>query len=628
MIYRREIDGLRALAVIPVILFHAGFSVFSGGYVGVDIFFVISGYLITSIISEDLENSRFSIVNFYERRARRILPALYFVIAISIPFAWYLLLPSEIIDFTDSVAAVSVFSSNIMFWKTTGYFHPDAELKPLLHTWSLAVEEQYYVFFPLFLFSVWQYGRKVVVALLVPVAIISIFLAECLLADHQGAAYYLLPSRAWELLIGAFVAIFISVYKKPVFSRAVNEVFGLVGLFAILYSVFFYDKTTPFPGKYGLVPVLGAALIILFGTGETIVGKFLGNKFFVGIGLVSYSAYLWHQPIFSFARYMTNGHENIYFYFFLILVTFVFAYISWRFVETPFRRKEEYGRKRIFQFSILAMVVAIATGLAGRVSEGFVFKYAEQDRSLALLNKIEAGRYVEERFDSLLMRSFDGSNAKKIFLVGDSFAQDLLNAVVEVGGDKGLQISTYRISAACGNLFISREIFNDKIVDSHQLHCKGKGLYENELVRKKMLESDEIWFASSWEPWQAELIGVSALNVRNEIAKPFKVFGRKEFGKIDIRQLINTPPEIRLNITGIPTLKNSATNNLLVENLGENIFIDIQDMLCSGDDFCPIFTKSGDLISFDGGHLTRAGAIFLGEKLMDRNLFDKKAADD
>ena len=160
MNYRREIDGLRALAVLPVILFHAGFETFSGGFVGVDVFFVISGYLITTIILAELEQGRFSIVNFYERRARRILPALFLVMLVCIPFAWIWLLPSDMKDFSQSLIAVAIFASNILFWRESGYFDTAAELKPLLHTWSLAVEEQYYVLFPLFLMLFWKLGKR------------------------------------------------------------------------------------------------------------------------------------------------------------------------------------------------------------------------------------------------------------------------------------------------------------------------------------------------------------------------------------------------------------------------------------------------------------------------------------
>ncbi len=178
MNYRREIDGLRALAVLSVILFHAGFETFSGGFVGVDVFFVISGYLVTTIILAELEQGSFSILNFYERRARRILPALFLVMLVCVPFAWFWLLPSDMKDFSQSLVAVSVFASNILFWRESGYFDTAAELKPLLHTWSLAVEEQYYVLFPLFLMLFWRLGKRSILVMLGLVFVASLDVAE------------------------------------------------------------------------------------------------------------------------------------------------------------------------------------------------------------------------------------------------------------------------------------------------------------------------------------------------------------------------------------------------------------------------------------------------------------------
>jgi peptidoglycan/LPS O-acetylase OafA/YrhL len=200
--YRAEIDGLRALAVLSVILFHAGFDGFGGGFVGVDVFFVISGYLITTIIISELNEGQFSLVNFYERRARRILPALFFTIILCIPFAWFWLLPSDLRDFSQSLIAVPIFSSNILFWRESGYFHAAAELKPLLHTWSLAVEEQYYIFFPLFLMFFWRLGKFWISALLSVVFVVSLAVAQWASVEMPEAAFFLLPTRGWELLIG------------------------------------------------------------------------------------------------------------------------------------------------------------------------------------------------------------------------------------------------------------------------------------------------------------------------------------------------------------------------------------------------------------------------------------------
>lgn len=361
MDYRREIDGLRALAVLPVILFHAGFETFSGGFVGVDVFFVISGYLITTIILAELEQGKFSIVNFYERRARRILPALFLVMLVCIPFAWVLLTPADLNSFSKSLVAVPLFFSNIFFWRDGGYFETAAELKPLLHTWSLAVEEQYYLLFPLFLMLFWRLGKRWIMVTLGLVFIASLALAQWAAYAKPDAAFYLLPTRGWELLIGAFAAFYLSKDKRKEFGKEVGEVGGWLGVALILYAVFFYSKATPFPSLYALVPTLGTVFIILFATQKTSVGKFVGNKAFVGIGLISYSAYLWHQPVLAFARHWSKELDN---FLILLLVAFVlsFAYVSWRFIELPFRAKGKFGRKFVFLASFVGALFFICTG--------------------------------------------------------------------------------------------------------------------------------------------------------------------------------------------------------------------------------------------------------------------------
>jgi peptidoglycan/LPS O-acetylase OafA/YrhL len=239
MDYRKEIDGLRALAVLPVILFHAGFETFSGGFVGVDVFFVISGYLITTIILEELEQGKFSIVNFYERRARRILPALFLVMFVCVPFAWFWLLPSDMKDFSQSLVAVSVFASNILFWRESGYFDTAAELKPLLHTWSLAVEEQYYVIFPLFLMLCWKLGKRWILVLLGFIFLTSFAVAQWAAYAKPAAAFYLLPTRGWELLTGAFAAFYFSQANRREFCKGLSEFGGWLGVALILYAVFY-----------------------------------------------------------------------------------------------------------------------------------------------------------------------------------------------------------------------------------------------------------------------------------------------------------------------------------------------------------------------------------------------------
>lgn len=222
MKYRSEIDGLRAVAVLPVIFFHANFDFFSGGFIGVDVFFVISGYLITTIILTEKEAGKFTITNFYERRARRILPALFFIMFSCLPFAWYWMLPTQLKDFAQSLSAVSLFSSNLLFWKESGYFDVAAELKPLLHTWSLAVEEQYYVLFPLFILLMWRFGKRLMVTMLALIGLTSIILAQWGTVNHPSATFYLLPTRLWELLIGSLTAFYLLHESKTQLERTIS----------------------------------------------------------------------------------------------------------------------------------------------------------------------------------------------------------------------------------------------------------------------------------------------------------------------------------------------------------------------------------------------------------------------
>jgi len=442
MEYRREIDGLRALAVLPVILFHAGFETFSGGFVGVDIFFVISGYLITTIILTELKQGRFSIINFYERRARRILPALFLVMLICIPFAWLWLLPSDMKDFSQSLVAVSVFASNILFWRESGYFYTAAELKPLLHTWSLAVEEQYYVLFPLFLLLFWKLGRRWILVTLGLLFVASLGTAQWGAFAKPAAAFFLLPTRGWELLIGAFAAFYFSQAIHQDFVKGLSEFGGWLGITLIFYAVFAYSKTTPFPGFYALVPTIGTVLIILFATQRTTVGKFLGNKALVSIGLLSYSAYLWHQPLFAFARQLGVPDSDVTIFLALSFASIFLAYLSWKYVETPFRDKTLVSKKGIFVFATLGSFFFFSLGMFGDFKNGNLRQLTEEQRIFLSYfgNEIPHRKYfvktgIPEKYRddcnfavgiiSTSCYTKKNEKSKAVFIWGDSHAQQL-----------------------------------------------------------------------------------------------------------------------------------------------------------------------------------------------------------
>ena len=413
MKYRKEIDGLRALAVIPVILFHAGFTTFSGGFVGVDIFFVISGFLITTIIINEMDNGSFSLLNFYERRARRILPALFVVMLCTLPFAWFWMQPQDLKNFSQSLVAVPLFVSNILFWRTSGYFDSESELKPLLHTWSLAVEEQYYILFPMFLILAWKLGKKWIISLLLIVFIISILAAEWGSKTQPSFTFYLLPTRAFEILIGSLISFYIN-HKKGIISvsESVSQSVSLVGLALVLYAIFAFDSKTPSPSLYTLVPTIGAGLIIMFANSQNLVGSLLGSKIFVGVGLISYSAYLWHQPIFALLKYKSiDGLLSVEFSLILLIIILILSFLSWYYVEKTFR-KNNIRKSNFFLFSLIGSLIFILIGFY----ENFNIK-------------------IKESKDFYSKNIEIANTPKKIMLLGDSHAGHLASGLHNIFGE-------------------------------------------------------------------------------------------------------------------------------------------------------------------------------------------------
>ncbi len=362
MQYRKEIDGLRAIAVFAVILYHAGYSSFGGGYIGVDIFFVISGYLITSIILRDISNKSFKLIEFYERRIRRIIPALFFVVFVVTVFSLAWLLPGQLRGYGKSLASIPLFSSNFIFFLEGGYFDVSANLKPLFHTWSLGIEEQFYLFYPFFLLAIWRTNKKILV--LIFVLMVSLLISHWWSIAYPRAAYLLLPGRIWEFFVGGIVSIYgtSSFVKKTCSIRGVSQIMSFVGLLLIAYAIFYFNKYTVFPGISALIPVVGTALVILFATENTFVAKFISNKIFVKIGLISYSLYLWHQPIFVFFRILYDKHPNELEKIFLISLTLVVSYATWKYIEKPFRNGALFTKKVIVLSTALPSLFFLTLG--------------------------------------------------------------------------------------------------------------------------------------------------------------------------------------------------------------------------------------------------------------------------
>ncbi len=461
MRYRSEIDGLRAVAVVPVILYHAGLPWLPGGYVGVDVFFVISGYLITSLLLAELAaTGRVSVAGFYARRARRILPALFVVLLACLPAAWALMLPDRFAEFGASLIAVLGFGSNVYFWRVEDYFADAVALKPLIHTWSLAVEEQFYLAFPLLLAGLWRWlPRRALPLVLGLCAVASLALATWASRAHPPANFYLAPTRAWELLAGALAA-----FAPRVGAGRLGDAGAALGLALIAAAVLTFDAAMPVPGPMALIPVGGAVLVILGAGPGGWTGRFLGLRPVVAVGLVSYSAYLWHQPLFAFARLAVNAEPSPWVMSGLVVAAFAMAGLSWRYVERPFRRG--LPSLRPLGGAVAAATLLAAFGVGGLVTQGApgrmrpdVLAYVAQnrqdmaDRQVAIRAGVcqfsGAGAFAD--VDAFLAQwdcrgTGDAARAASgVAVFGDSHADDTVVALRANGLD-ALQLAGYNCS--------------------------------------------------------------------------------------------------------------------------------------------------------------------------------------
>src|ERR1700675_1653579 len=383
--YRPDIDGLRAVAVLLVLAYHVGIYRLRGGFVGVDVFFVISGYLISSIILSDLDSSRFSIVTFYERRVRRIFPALFVMLISTAVLAYKFLLPSEFVDFGKSFVASTFSFSNLYFLQRSGYFDAPAAMKPLLHTWSLAVEEQFYVFLPLFLVCIRKFFPNKQRIIIVFVALTSFSVSAGGSFRRHDATFYLSHTRAWELLLGTLLAMNCFPAISGTLWRNVASLWGVV---SILLAGFLFTSRTVFPGASALLPCVGAALIITAGkSGKTVVGRILSFRPIVFVGMISYSLYLWHWPLIVFQGadgLLTKGLSPKLTKLVVIVVSFALATLSWRFVERPFRdRRFNISRANVFRLASAAAVLLLILGTGIVVTNGFPSRYPDEAVKIA-----------------------------------------------------------------------------------------------------------------------------------------------------------------------------------------------------------------------------------------------------
>lgn len=639
--YRREIDGLRAVAVFPVVLFHAGFSAFSGGYVGVDVFFVISGYLITSIILSDMSGSGFSIIRFYERRARRILPALFFVVLCTLPFAYLYMLPNQTVDFGQSIVSVALFFSNFQFWSEAGYFGASAEQMPLLHSWSLSVEEQFYVVFPLVLAAMAQVSKRVRFAVMALALIISLAVTEYALGIAASAAYFWSPFRAWELLIGVLLALHVADAGRP---RAGlwAETGGLLGLGLIGYSVVAFDSETPFPGVWALLPTLGTGLILYCTSGQTLVGRLLSVGPVVGLGLISYSVYLWHQPLYAFARLIAEGEPGLPIMVALVFAAFALGYISWRYVEKPFRNPQRISRARIFQFSGLGIATLIVVGFAVQYDHGLRYRFeAKAQAAMAgienspLVDKCQAG--IENQIPPAEACRYFGPKTTFAAL-GDSHVTGpayMLAKRLEARGE-GLYHLAYGAGFPAFTLPIYKAEYkwSNGAVDflatkpavhtvllgyRHSGYINGQnfGHYPKQVQTSYLKRLELDWAASTdayWQSFEAGVMRLLDVGKRVVIMLPVPELGRS------IEQVVYRTEWQGDAVVGVPRAYYEARNAAFFGKLNNSpildrvILVDPADFLCDAENCYAV--RDGKSLYYDDDHLSLEGAALLADAIL------------
>jgi peptidoglycan/LPS O-acetylase OafA/YrhL len=518
--YRPDIDGLRAIAVMSVVLYHFGIGGLSGGFVGVDVFYVISGFLITGIIQKEIEQGRFTFTGFYERRIRRIFPALFVVLASTLIAGYFILLPSDLVLLGKSTIATLAFGSNIFFWRTSGYFDTTSELNPLLHTWSLAVEEQFYIGLPILLILVYRYARQWLKPILILCALLSFLACIWVQQLRPEAAFYLSPFRAWELLIGSLLAV--GQFPK-IKQHAFREVISGAGFILLAASIYSISEGSNFPGWVASGPVLGTALLIYAGcSGQTKIGSWLSAKPIVFIGLISYSLYLWHWPIVVYAKYIKGLAPLGDWAYLGVFLSVLFAIASYYWVETPFRlNKKTFNRSRLFAGAVVTTILLCTTGVFVWQSKGLSKRFSNEVQALDVERNphipflmCDARGIVANRINSNCVMG-DKSKPPSVIIWGDSHALSWAPAFDAILKEKNIS-GLLAFSSACAPL--------DKMVNLNSPGCNDR----NRIVHSYILKSETLknvvlvasWTSYSNEPGQYQIENGAGLKGNLKVFAP------------------------------------------------------------------------------------------------------------
>lgn len=611
--YFPHVDGLRALAVVSVILFHLGSHLLPGGFVGVDIFFVISGYLITSHIVSDIRAGRFTFARFYLRRARRLAPAFLFIALLTVLVAPFALGVEQVERLRQSALSAVLYVSNIFFWLEAGYFDADSITKPFLHTWSLAVEEQFYIVWPILLLLVSRWPKGSLVALVVLFGI-SLGASFVYTAIDPTAAFFLTPFRMFEFAIGGLLSFISRAGSKNLFDAIFTA-----GLALVAGALFFFDESTPFPGAWALVPCVGAALLIYAG-GHGRFTWLLGNHVMVHIGRISYSLYLVHWPVVVLlTAYLLRPLRAIELPF-VLLAMYVLAYFSFRWVETPFRERRRSGfivsDALLLWFVIAGMLFVSAVAW---FSPGLSRPW--QSESLdRVLGAAEIQRGKQARFTPIqeicAERSWERCRTKgeglNVLILGDSHAPDALNALVAAYPD-----AHYVMVSEGGCPPMTTQDFESLIGPKHPSYKSCAELHD-EFVRSNWIDDfDFIVISVMFDWYRPEHLGRFLDELKEKTDTKVFVFSnylvlKRSFPEILVRRGALAPEHVlHFDLYGDDL-------RALAEAKGVAL-VDKADILCSGSGWedCSLFS-GGEPFTYDKHHLSLEYAKYLGSELKSR----------
>lgn len=624
--YRPDIDGIRAIAVLAVIFYHFNITGFSGGFVGVDIFFVISGYLITNGIVKGVDNTRFSFGDFYIRRTRRLIPALLFVITITYAGSFFILSPKDFASLSGSVVYALSGISNIFFWMQSDYFDNFSTLKPLLHTWSLSVELQFYLLWPLYLIVLCRITKNIHFRALAVFLffIIFAFLAIYYISVDSSGAFYLTPFRMHEFAIGAIGAFINHLFNGKRFNQALY----ILGFFLVLYSIFSFDiKSIIFPGYYALIPCFGTLLMILSGE-KTAISMLLSCRFPKYIGEISYSLYLVHWPIYVLGSYIVVFTPSTMQITLMLALTLILSAVVYYTIEKPFRSSNpEKMNGSTFSLACAAVaLIVIVPSASSWANNGWEWRIPEEIRMINQIDKKDAADYTWTKQRMLTHKSnFSNADGKlKVLVIGDSQSADLINLLEESGVLEKEDVIARTVYFDCGTNYVETDKMHDFFYKLNALTiakpdlipvCKAQMM--KAMNQDLLQQADKIYIAFHYQPNLVEYVTHGVEKIRAMTNAKVYVVGRKNLKKSSI-EIINSFNRLVGVERFAAKFKDNETviiNDKLSTIPGVH-FINMMDYICPEKNKCLTVTDNNKPIFYDPAHLTRFGAQYLAEKII------------